>query len=205
MLNKVWGEIIYPFPNFNGATVEVWEWISNFIPHFIMDVCYSSTLKLTGHYLPRWRIPTTCAISALTNHTKNTFSKHYQADIGSHYLFISFGEALVVVHHVIRCDPGKEDGVAPRIMDNFVHVVGFHSCNETNKVIYCKYFVFWNRSKSMKQDLSTSVSLPLCFYMYRRISNIKRTKSQSLNNPRLVLHLSLPHPLKPGIKSRMKM
>ena len=22
------------FPNFNGATVEVWEWIRNFIPHF---------------------------------------------------------------------------------------------------------------------------------------------------------------------------
>ena len=27
-------EITYPFPNFNGATVEVWEWISNFITHF---------------------------------------------------------------------------------------------------------------------------------------------------------------------------
>ena len=24
----------YPFINFNGATFEVWEWISNFIPHF---------------------------------------------------------------------------------------------------------------------------------------------------------------------------
>ena len=24
----------YPFPNFNGEAVEVWEWISNFIPHF---------------------------------------------------------------------------------------------------------------------------------------------------------------------------
>ena len=30
----MWDEIIYPFPNFNGCTVEVWEWISNFIPHF---------------------------------------------------------------------------------------------------------------------------------------------------------------------------
>ena len=38
MSNKVWREITYPFPNFNGATVEVWEWISNFIPHFIMDM-----------------------------------------------------------------------------------------------------------------------------------------------------------------------
>ena len=30
---KVWGEITYPFPNFNGCTIEVWEWINNFIPH----------------------------------------------------------------------------------------------------------------------------------------------------------------------------
>ena len=31
---KVWDEIAYPFPNFNDTTVEVWKWISNFIPHF---------------------------------------------------------------------------------------------------------------------------------------------------------------------------
>ena len=31
---KVWDEIIYPFPNLNGYTVEVWEWISNFISYF---------------------------------------------------------------------------------------------------------------------------------------------------------------------------
>ena len=24
----------YPFPNFIGVTVQVWEWISNFIQHF---------------------------------------------------------------------------------------------------------------------------------------------------------------------------
>ena len=33
-----WDEITYPFLNFNGATVEVYEWISNFIPQFIMDL-----------------------------------------------------------------------------------------------------------------------------------------------------------------------
>ena len=38
MLSKVWGEITYPFLNFNGATVEVWEWKSDFIPQFKMDV-----------------------------------------------------------------------------------------------------------------------------------------------------------------------
>ena len=31
---NVWGEITFPFPNFTGGTDEVWEWISNFIPHF---------------------------------------------------------------------------------------------------------------------------------------------------------------------------
>ena len=35
---KVWDEITYPFPNFNSATVEVWEWISNLIAHFMIDV-----------------------------------------------------------------------------------------------------------------------------------------------------------------------
>ena len=38
MPSKVWGEITYPFPNFNGAAVEVWEWMSNFILLFLMDV-----------------------------------------------------------------------------------------------------------------------------------------------------------------------
>ena len=37
------------------------------------------------------------------------------------------------------------------------------------------------------------------------VSNIRRTKSQNLNVSRLVLELSLPNPLKPDVKSRMKM
>ena len=32
--HKVWDEIIYLFPNFNSPTVEVWEYIGNFILHF---------------------------------------------------------------------------------------------------------------------------------------------------------------------------
>ena len=31
---KVWGEITYAIPNFSSVTVEVWKWISSFIPHF---------------------------------------------------------------------------------------------------------------------------------------------------------------------------
>ena len=30
----MWDEITHPFPSLNGATVEVWKWISNFTPHF---------------------------------------------------------------------------------------------------------------------------------------------------------------------------
>ena len=41
--------------------------------------------------------------------------------------------------------------------------------------------------------------------MYRIVSNIRRTKSQNLNDSHLVLKSSLPNPLKPGVKSRMKM
>ena len=35
---KVWDEFTYPFLNFNGCTIEVYEWISNFIPHVIEHV-----------------------------------------------------------------------------------------------------------------------------------------------------------------------
>ena len=40
---------------------------------------------------------------------------------------------------------------------------------------------------------------------YRKISNIRRTKSPNLNVSRLILHLSLLNPMKPGVKSGMKM
>ena len=39
---KVSDEIAYPFPNFNGCTIEVWEWINNFIPHFYNECNYLS-------------------------------------------------------------------------------------------------------------------------------------------------------------------
>ena len=41
--------------------------------------------------------------------------------------------------------------------------------------------------------------------MYRQVSNIRRTKSQHLKDSHTVLRLSLPNPLKPDVKSRMKM
>ena len=43
------------------------------------------------------------------------------------------------------------------------------------------------------------------YVKYRQVSNIRRTKSQHLKDSRIVLRLSLPNPLKPDVKSRMKM
>ena len=43
--NKVWDEIIYPSPNFNGCSVEVWELVINFFPHFT-DYLSMLTFKL---------------------------------------------------------------------------------------------------------------------------------------------------------------
>ena len=39
---------------------------------------------------------------------------------------------------------------------------------------------------------------------YRQFSNIRRTQSPNINVSRLILQLSLPNPLKPGINLRMK-
>ena len=41
--------------------------------------------------------------------------------------------------------------------------------------------------------------------IYRKVSNIRCTKCQNLNDSRLVLQLSVPNPLKPSVKSIMKM
>ena len=49
-LCKVWDEITYAFPNFNGCTVDVWEWISNFTTHFItMTSSNGNIFRLAGH------------------------------------------------------------------------------------------------------------------------------------------------------------
>ena len=41
--------------------------------------------------------------------------------------------------------------------------------------------------------------------IYDKTSNISHTESQNLIDSCLVLQLSLPNPLKPGVKLRMKM
>ena len=47
--------------------------------------------------------------------------------------------------------------------------------------------------------------LPALMLTYRKVSNIRSTKSQNLKASHPTLQLSLPNPLKPGVKLRMKM
>ena len=42
---KVGYEFTYPFPHFNGATVEVWKWIRNFFPHFTRKVTLTEQFR----------------------------------------------------------------------------------------------------------------------------------------------------------------
>ena len=66
----------------------------------------------------------------------------------------------------------------------------------------------------IKQVDDTAVLFKICFllmlwsvlwYKYRKISNIRRTKSENLSDCRLVLQLPLANPLKPSVKLRLKM
>ena len=52
--SKVWVEITYLLPNFNGATIDVWEWITIFIPHFIMFVIAYPRWHLSQSMLLKW-------------------------------------------------------------------------------------------------------------------------------------------------------
>ena len=54
-------------------------------------------------------------------------------------------------------------------------------------------------------EISARIGEQIQQMKYCKISNIWCTKSQNLNDSRLVLQLPLPNPLKPGVKSRMKM
>ena len=46
MPSQVWHEIINSFPIFNGCIIEVCEWVSNLIPHIIIDVITYPGIKV---------------------------------------------------------------------------------------------------------------------------------------------------------------
>ena len=66
------------------------------------------------------------------------------------------------------------------------------------KSVYC-------RSVVIKNVMAHTLWVLGPISIYRKVSNVRRTKSQNLNDSRLVLKLFLPNSLKLGVKSRMKM
>ena len=69
-LNKVWDEITYYFKNFNGAIVETWEWISNFIPYFTVIRVISWNNYLSIPKFQRWH-----------RERMNNFIPHFTMDV----------------------------------------------------------------------------------------------------------------------------
>ena len=54
MSSKLRDEITCTFPNFNGCTVEILEWINNFIQYFMMDVStYPCWMKVSSYCIVR--------------------------------------------------------------------------------------------------------------------------------------------------------
>ena len=45
----MWDETTYPFLNFNSVTIEVKEWISNFIPHLTGNLIIHAGNKVKPH------------------------------------------------------------------------------------------------------------------------------------------------------------
>ena len=90
-----------------------------------------------------------------------------------------------------------------------------HSNHSYHKIKYFLAFMlleFWHRLISVYVYIYVS-SFPLrsqalasdWWCQYRKVSNIRRSEFQNLNDSRPVLQLSLPNLLKPDVKSRMKM
>ena len=72
-------------------------------------------------------------------------------------------------------------------------------------VMFCCGLVLPLSFSALPEIHSAEQLLVADHYIYRKISNIRLTYSPNLIVPRLVLQLALANPIKPGVRSRMKM
>ena len=126
-------EITYPFPNFNGCTVELWKWISNFTPHFTWHVITYPWLKMISVNLTRSiyvvavqiRFETwisTCECPHKNGQYLKKFSNAYITGKFSDFLFVprgSIDNKSVIVQHgaqqaTIRCLKQRWPGLRPQ-------------------------------------------------------------------------------------------
>ena len=72
--SKVWDEIDYRFPNFNGANVQVWKWISNFNPRCNSSYMLGLKLNHVSKICPRLLTFSGLQRNSDTNHWHNLIS-----------------------------------------------------------------------------------------------------------------------------------
>ena len=144
----MWHEITYPFPNFNGATVDVEACINNFIPHFIMGViiypwwdcrarssrnCYSGK-----RYILNW-VSRLLKYNFMSNiisnispapsqHTKNLSHVYDHADWwsllrGSPVSPFHYWCAILIAHQIVMAKHGG----------SCVHFSGISTCGRTSR------------------------------------------------------------------------
>ena len=84
-------------------------------------------------------------------------------------------------------------------------LVGLKCCHWFTGVLFSPHCLQLTRSnKSLKFGKSSMVT-HVILNTYHQVSNIRCTQSPNINVSCLVLQLSLPNPLKPSVKLRMKM
>ena len=83
-----------------------------------------------------------------------------------------------------------------------VHAIDFKQSISLKQADFNIFIDLYISNRIIRRRL---VSMAWASVAYRQVSNIRRTESQHLKDYRTVLRLSLPNPLKPDVKSRMKM
>ena len=143
-------EILYPFPNFNGGTVEVWKWLSNFIPQFTghEGMSYGNGCGQAGR--KGWKVShTSCASGLSPNHTKHhkTGGKTVLRKPNSHTMHSSLCNRLKLM---------ATTGFSSVLCTSKSYIILVININTTvNKTgeSYCQWFLF----ESYWKDASSKV------------------------------------------------
>ena len=104
MSSIVWVEITFPFPNFNGSSVEVWEWISNIAPRFLMDLIINPWSILVQGAPEVWGIDKKSLVTLwdVITHTGTIFNyvwAQLTSQLGHGWVNIHQSKSL----HIINC------------------------------------------------------------------------------------------------------
>ena len=87
MLCKVGDEIVYPFPNFNGATIEPYKWITNFTYSFriwALKIIAVEIYNILDAVCPKYLTPLfSMSITPYNHRDKNKFIQPVKRKIKS--------------------------------------------------------------------------------------------------------------------------